>query len=301
MIAFSLIGWSVSAAVVLLIAAWWLLSRYQERWFARGERTRLAVFNNNMRIAIAGSVVLFASSFAHGVVVDGQLGDWGVTPFTHWTPTVPNTGFIVDNWGDKPGQTGAYPHGGEVFDLEAGYTTSDQANLYIAIVSSLPEAGANDSYGRPNHIMPGDIAISLNGVSGYDWGIIGSGPQIGTVVHNPTWSLPDGSVGIPANGPSTLSGGTQTGYGIAKYVDAGALEQDGSHTYVIEMAIPWSSFQAEGPIQAVQLHYTMTCGNDALSLGMTALAPEPSVIGMVAIALVGIPLRMRMRSRRIMA
>lgn len=263
----------------------------------------MAVFTNYIRIAVVVSVIFFVSSIAHGFVVDGQLGDWGVTPFTHWTPTATHTGYIVDNWGDKPGQTGSYPDGGEAFDLEAGYATFDQANLYIAIVSSMPQAGVNDPYGRPNHLLPGDIAIDFNGASGYEWGIIGSGSQMGTVVHKPSWSLPDGSIGIPANGPSTLSGGTRTGQGSAVYVDAGALEPDGSHTYVIEMAIPWSLLQAEGPIYTAQFHYSMTCGNDVLNWGMTVppSVPEPSVIALVATALVGMPLRMQMRSRRITA
>lgn len=263
----------------------------------------MAVFSNYIRIAVVMSVIFFVSSISQAFVVDGRLGDWGVTPFTHWTPTTPDTGYVVDNWGSKPGQSGAYPNGGEAFDLEAGYATCDQVNLYVAIVSSMPEGGVNDPYGRPNHILPGDIAMSFNGATGYDWGIIGSGSQIGTVIHNPTWSLPDGSIGIPANGPSTSTGGTTIGRGSAVYVDAGVLEADHSHTYVIEMAIPWSLLQADGLVHSVQFHYTPTCGNDVLnwSMAVSTPTPEPASIALVAVALLGVPLRMHMRSRRITA
>ncbi len=259
----------------------------------------MAVFTNYTRIAVALSVIFFVSSIASGFVIDGQLGDWGVTPFASWTSDSA-AAQIVDNWGDGAGQTGVYPHGGEVFDLEAGYASYDSANLYVAVVTSLPADGVNDPYGRPHHIMPGDFAISLNAVTGYTWGIIGSGPLIGTVVHNPAWSLPDGSIGIPANGPSTLSGGTQTGLASAVYADLGVLEPDGSHTYGVEMAIPWSLFGTEGPARSVQFHYSMTCGNDVLNWSMVVPpnVPEPSVIALMGIALASLPLRMCMRSRR---
>lgn len=76
--------------------------------------------------------VLLGAGGTYGYVIDGQLNDWGVTPFTQWTPTA-GTAFVVDNWGDHPGQAGSYPHGGETFDLEAAYTASDAGHLYIAI------------------------------------------------------------------------------------------------------------------------------------------------------------------------
>lgn len=259
------------------------------------------VFTNHYRVAVVVSVVVSFCGVAHGMVVDGQLDDWGVTPFVHWTPST-GTAYIVDNWGDKADQTGAYPYGGEVFDLEAGYARSDNANLYLAIVTSMPEDGVNDPYGRPNHLMPGDIAISLNGQSGYTWGIQGYGSGIGTVVQNPTWSLPDGSIGIPSNGVSTMSGGTQTGQGSAVYVDAGVLEPDGSHTYVIEMAIPWSVFPTNEAIDTMAFHYAPTCANDVLNWGMTVPStPDPSVIALLSMGLAVMPMRMRMRSSRITA
>jgi hypothetical protein len=136
-------------------------------------------------------------------------------------------------------------------------------------------------------------------LSGYSWGINGFGSLIGTVIGGPTWSLPDGSIGLPGNGPSTMSGGTATGRGSAVYVDAGVLEPDGSHTYVIEMAIPWSLLQTTTPIESVQFHYAPSCANDVLN--WSANVPEPSVIALIAVGLIGMPLRMRMRSRRITA
>jgi hypothetical protein len=239
--------------------------------------------------------VLLGTSGAYGYVIDGQLNDWGVTPFSHWTPTA-GIASVVENWGDQPGQTGSYPYGGEVFDIEAAYTTNDAGHLYIGIVSSMPEMGVNDPYGRPYHIMPGDIAVSVDGGATYVAGIVGSGPNMGKVYLNPTWSLPSGAIGFPQNGPSHLSGGTLIAQGTAVYADAGALEPDGSHTYVIEMGIPvdWSMLSMDPSNPNLHFHYTMDCGNDKLDWDYRPIqTPEPSVLALIVSGLGTILLRRR--------
>lgn len=239
----------------------------------------------NVSVATLLVTVLLSTGAVYGFVIDGQLSDWGVTPFTHWAPST-GISYVAANWGDQPGQQGSYPYGGEAFDLEAAYAAKDATHLYIAIVSSLPEAGVNDPYGRPYHIGPGDVAISTDGGATYGIGIVGSGANMGKMYANPTWSLPAGAIGLPQNGPSNLSGGTLMAQGSGVYVDAGVLESNGSHTYVIEMAIPvdWSSFPVDPSHGSLQLHYAMGCGNDMLawSFGPTTInVPEPSVIALL--------------------
>jgi hypothetical protein len=231
-------------------------------------------------VALLAAVLLNAGTVC-GYVIDGQLGDWGVTPFTHWEPSA-GIAYVADNWGDKPGQHGNYPYGGEAFDLEAAYAAQDATHLYIAIVSSMPEAGADDPYGRPYHILPGDVGVSLDGGSSYAIGIVGSGANMGKAYLHPTWSLPAGAIGLPSNGPSTLSGGTLIAQGIGVYANAGVLEPDGSHTYVLEMSIPVNWLSSPWNVSTLQMHYTMTCGNDALNWTFTPSTPEPSVIALLA-------------------
>jgi len=240
--------------------------------------------------AIGVTVCLLAQQGALGfITIDGSLSDWGVTPFNNWTPTITDVAYVVENWGDKPGQTGAYPYGGEVFDIEALYAASDSDNLYLALVTSMPETGVDDPYGRPHHIMPGDFAVDLKGRThrglGYEFGIAGHGPNIGDVYFHPHWSLPDHQVGFPRNGPSTMHGGIYLGSGEGIYADLGVLEDDGTHTYLIEMAVPWDLLLDSPQQPKLHVHYTTTCGNDAIDLTLRTSypVPEPATFSLIAL------------------
>lgn len=80
------------------------------------------------------------------------------------------------------------------------------------------------------------------------------------------------------SGSLTPSGGTQTGQGSSLYVDAGALQTDGE------------------PVKTASFHFTPTCGDDVMNRSMTLPnVPEPSVIALMAMGVVGVPLRRRMK------
>ena len=215
------------------------------------------------------------------IVVDGQLGDWGVTPFADWQPDWP-AWYTEENWGDHPGESGAYPNGGEVFDQEALYARIDNDVLYMAIVTSMPEAGY---YARGRQIMPGDLAMDFDGDGVYEFGIVGYGSDKGQVYFEPAWSLPDGDVGFPSQGPSTLSGGTYLDTIPFLYADAGVLEADATHTYILEMSIPMALLG--NPDGTIRLHHVMTCGNDALDGEIEVQnVPEPATVGVMMLGTV---------------
>jgi hypothetical protein len=239
--------------------------------------------------ALLAVAVMSGGSTAAIIDVDGQLvADWGVTPFTDWAPDLTSGGgtgvlgidYVSANWGDYPGETGAYPHGGETFDLEAGYAVVTDTTLYVAIVSSFPESGVTVSGAT---VLPGDLAIDLPGGSMYEYGVVGHGVLAGQVRHNPTWTLPQGYLGFPSMGPSTMVGGTVVGNADLVYSDAGLIEGDGTHTYIIEMAIPLSLLG--GGWDDASLHYTMTCGNDELNW---TVVPEPSCIALMCLGGLGL-------------
>lgn len=221
-------------------------------------------------------VLLITHAGSASIIVDGQLDDWGVTPFADWVPDFPAS-YVEENWGDHPGESGAYPRGGESYDQEAMYARLDASVLYLAIVTSVPETG--NSYGG-YRIMPGDLAIDVDADSAYDYGIVGYGSDKGQVYFEPNWSTPHGFVGFPADGPSTLSGGTYVHTIDFVYADAGALEGGFDHTYILEMAIPLDLL--DRPTGMLSLHHVMTCANDALDMQIDLkTVPEPATIGLV--------------------
>ncbi|MBU2103186.1 MAG: PEP-CTERM sorting domain-containing protein, partial [Candidatus Omnitrophica bacterium] len=71
---------------------------------------------------------------AFAIVLDGDLSDWGVTPFTQWVPSVAGTSYSVENnynrqWSDAFN---------EKWDIEAMYINDCSQYLNFAIVSSNP-------------------------------------------------------------------------------------------------------------------------------------------------------------------
>lgn len=233
------------------------------------------MFSRVSLIVCSVAVLLLAQGGLASIIVDGQLDDWGATPFADWVPDAP-AWYIEENWGDHPGEHGAYPYGGETFDQEALYALVDSGDLYVTIVTSFPEGGA---FARGNQVMPGDVAIDLDGDDIYEYGIIGHGSNKGDVYYGPAWSLPHGFIGFPQDGPSTLSGGTYVGTVPFVYANAGDLEGNGTDTFVLEMSVPLSLLG--DPVGPASLHHVMTCGNDALDGAF--IVPEPATLGLLMI------------------
>ena len=247
------------------------------------------------------ALILFGGIAQADLVIDGDLTDWGVTPFSDWDADLaPNSQQTLGNW-----HNGSYPYGGENFDAEALYFAADANYLYLAIVQSMPEAGVPDPYGRNIWYTPGDIALNLDigteggtptGEYGYELGVSTQGADMGAVYSMPDWTLPQANVGFPVNTPSTIVDGTLVGYGNLVYVSGDAVYgsqlECWGNTYIIEAALPWDLL---GDVQLgddMLIHYTISCGNDVLDL-MTDMpvptgqvVPEPAAlifVGTVAV------------------
>ena len=236
--------------------------------------------------------------------VDGNLSDWGVSPFVSWSPSSPEVVWDEDNYTGS----GAYPNGGEAFDVEALYAEVDSDYLYLALVFSMPQAGVDDPYGRPIHYFPGDIALDLDndgstGEYGYEFGLgLNSGNE-GEIFGMPDWSLPNGSVGFPENTPSTIESGTFLADALFAYTNAGDLEGNGTDTYVVEAAILLSDIGVEfGAGDSFLVHYTLDCGNDLIEVeGLiteTSSIPEPSTVMGIAMGLMFVANALRCKISR---
>ena len=232
------------------------------------------------------AIFLFTATLAYGYAIDGNLTDWGVTPFSDWAPASPTAQWAEGNHTGS----GAYPNGGEAFDIEALYADMDEDFLYIAIVFSMPPEGVDDPYGRDRHYFAGDIALDLDdddstGEDGFEFAIGTHADNIGQIIYLPDWSLPNGSVGFPVNGPSDAEGGLHVGDAVMAYVNAGDLEGNDTDTFIIETAVALSDL---GNAEDYEVHFTLDCGNDLLEVSgfaPTQAIPEPGTIAIIGAGL----------------
>ncbi len=199
-----------------------------------------------------------------GYVIDGDLSDWGVTPFGSWTPA--GTADFTET--DNVNLYNAMYYE-EFFDTEAMYFDNDATNLYVAIVSSYPLSQSTGA-GDLGIDIDGDMTISEHGVVGdLEYAIrIGSPGTVGEVILNPTWNStvahewPDGWQGSPYTNKNYATGvGVGTATVAVQYYPG--LE-DG--TYIGELSVPMSLFSGLEVNDVVGLHWTMFCGNDSINL-----------------------------------
>jgi hypothetical protein len=104
------------------------------------------------------SFILCGAGSAHAYVLDGDLSDWGVTPFSDWTPDSATADYTVEvNSGSG--------HCGDNEGIHAMYMDNDCSYLYFGIVSSNPYGyGGNDS------IFSEDLGIDFGADGTYQYG-----------------------------------------------------------------------------------------------------------------------------------
>lgn len=225
---------------------------------------------------------LFAACNAYAITVNGELDDWGVNPagygHSQWTPFGGIT-YTVEDQKDyylNPGW------GGQKFDAEAMYYKRAGGTVYLAIVTGHPSSGSSG-------YVPGDVAIDL-GLDGiYEYGIKTTSSNSGKLyggLSASSWNT--GIFGI--SGPTTIISGQGTDLGSIPFVYA--------HTYwdetyadltddhwVMEMSMLETDFDSSWA-NGARIHWTMTCGNDAIDLNVPH-SPEPASVALVGMGLFG--------------
>jgi len=130
--------------------------------------------------------------FAQAYIIDGNLDDWGVTPFTDWVPDSPNI-----DWREAD-DTNRYPGGGlgitvsgfnETRDYEAFYADDDDDYIYWAMVSSVP---FDPAFSRTSP-RPEDLAMDKDGDGIYEFGfkigLVGARTDNGAPVQNGVYNV----------------------------------------------------------------------------------------------------------------
>jgi hypothetical protein len=222
--------------------------------------------------------------------IDGDLSDWGVTPFSDWVPNPPANYTQTDNVNLYNAL--AYS---EDFDSEAMYFDDDMQNFYFAVVTSFGPGMADLALD-----LNQDMTISEHGVvTGMEYAVHLSGPELGQVVYDPVWmdttyaERPDGWQGSPWYAKHGTLIGSAT-VAVQQYLTM----EDG--TYIIEVAVPRDIFPDNGGEMGdlVGSHLTMWCGNDSVNLvgdiDTTVSIPPPPVpapgaviLGSLGVGLVG--------------
>ena len=224
-------------------------------------------------LALLGCM-LPSTGFA-GYTINGNLSDWGATPFTDW---VPNGSVVYTLPGANIYNAYSYSHG---YAFEAMYVDKDSTNLYLGVVSASPLAhgSSNTPIGDIGLDLNGDMTISPHGVvTGLEYAVRLGSDSPGQVVHYPGWTdtslhlWSDGWQGSPYRANAT--DGTVTGLATEAVQDYTGLDPLGADTYVLEAAIPWTSLG--GYVNQVGVHLTMWCGNDSINIDPFTYTPIPA-------------------------
>lgn len=244
--------------------------------------------------------LFFAAGNAHASInVDGRLDDdWGVAPAgwgsTNWNPTNGAHHTDEDQKGDLSAPLGPGV-GGQLFDAEAMYYKQENNFIYLAIVTGLPQSGAQSN----GLWYPGDIAIDFGGDGIYEYGIKTRAAEQGKFYKNLTagdwypgyWGSASSPTGIQ-NGSGTYVDTISFAYNNDYYWDENST--DYNRHYVMEMAIPESYFGLDW-MNGGRIHWTQMCGNDAIDLDVPAV-PEPASLALVGLGLAGL---LRFRRKKV--
>ena len=241
---------------------------------------------------------------------DSAVDDWYGKPAMEYDP-FPNSTPLV--WG-----VGSWPSGGEPYDVEAVYFDDDAANLYIAVVTSVPgcpgfiQPGL-ESYG---YIMTGDLSLGINGAAyafgvdinlndtGEDAGTHGTDTTIGTGLYatsSSDWYVGNARYARSGTYRPNFNGAAMPGSFVGdvgvEYVGTGLVENE-FETFVLGVTIPRSLVGGLLPGDTVHVRYASACRNDVLGVcgSVDTYVPEPGtmvllVTGLVSLAGFGRKLR----------
>ena len=227
-------------------------------------------------LAMTAMVMMMAIGTTSAVdyKIDGNLTDWGVTPFVDWAPDSETAAYVVEDYdGTNPSER---PLGGEAYDIEAMYFDSNGTDAFFAVVTSFRYTG--------------DLGIDLNNDGVCEYGIATRPlrPNYGIVYKDPVWINPIN----PSEAPGRITDGTIVGTAMMRQAQIGPDPgwKPNIPNYVIEIMVERSVLGNPTAGQLSEIFLTMWCGNDTivLSLKWTEEIPEFSTIAIPIAATIGV-------------
>lgn len=228
------------------------------------------------------------TALASVYTIDGNLSDWGVTPFVNWVPTSLTAAFTVENNTVRPYSDPYNPAYHELYDLEAMYfddgidAVTQRHYLYFAVVSSSPYY---------NGWASEDLGIDLNGDGIYEYAAEVAPSKNGMNSGQRVWSEPQWNQlyrthpGLPAKWfPYSVVSGIELGIYELYNAAAGNLETDAIYypqTYILEGRIDLALFGGLECNACVELYLPrVTCLKDWITVRgyISANCPTHTVI-----------------------
>jgi hypothetical protein len=189
-------------------------------------------------------------------------------------------------------------YGGQDFDAEYLFYKASGSTLFLGLQTGFDVVDGHVEYGNKNY-WAGDLVLSMAGTDyAVDFGLSHCGwsdrdgcatPQVDTagLYENIVW---DNDVAYGSSGPLAMASGDLI-VGLDSNI-AGSADVNGETSYFRQVAFDVSSLGL-GDEFDLDIHWTMSCGNDLIEAGTVVQVSEPGTIVMLVLGVAGLALLRR--------